>query len=952
MIYCKKIFILMKSFRNPYYLFSLIIGIAFFVALFSRVAPVDANGTITINNPVGVTTTVSTATLISDIQLVGNSASTTPVKLLVSNGTLSFGSTTGLTFTGGQSGSTLNFSGTVADINAALQTLMYTRNNVGTDTLEISLVQQGEVFFADNGHLYKFISGAISWNSAVTAAQNQTAYGVPGYLATIMSQAENEFVADRLQGDGWMGASDAAQEGVWRWVTGPENGTLIGGNYDNWADSEPNDFGTGEDCGQFYVTNGTWNDLPCDFVLSGYVVEFGTSGNLPSISAANVSITTIQAPVLNTRTPADNATGITLEPNLVMTFSSTVVTSTGYIEIRKTSDNSLVEQISVTSTQVSGSGSNTITINPSVMFEEQTGYYILVSSTAFENLSAVAYAGISSPTAWNFTTGDFTAPLITSVTSTPGRTTSTISWTTNELASSRVWYGVSQNASVSTTEFDTAPRVLSHEVQVSSLLPCTVYSYRVESSDTSSNMSTSSLRSFMTSGCEGTPSEANTTSTVVTVASGGTSSLAVDQTVIEVQVPSNVTSSADSLVVQINTIQSDTVLPSIGMPDRTKTSVGVKVFDVKAIINDSIILDSFDVPVTIVYTYSDEDIANLNENSLLLYNYHHSGWRKLDNCVVAQNINTITCTTNGFSIFALFGNEKSGGGFTAPRAPRVSEFVINNGASETIERNVTLYISATNATQMAVSDNPEFENANFVSFAPTYPYTLSMGTGTKTVYIKLRSAEGGTSVSSDTIMLVEGSVATPPPVLACEAVVYLNRPVKFGASNNADDVKLLEKFLNTYENANLPINGVYEERDVQAVIRWQEKHASEILTPWGITSGTGYVYTTSLAKIKNIHESACAHSKEQSESHVSSEQAHAGTCLKTEQTLSYGMSGDVVKTAQTMLGKASYLSHPATGFFGPLTRDAVLRFQKNAGIEQVGHIGPKTREALNTAVCN
>ena len=70
-------------------------------------------------------------------------------------------------------------------------------------------------------------------------------------------------------------------------------------------------------------------------------------------------------------------------------------------------------------------------------------------------------------------------------------------------------------------------------------------------------------------------------------------------------------------------------------------------------------------------------------------------------------------------------------------------------------------------------------------------------------------------------------------------------------------VRLLERYLNTYEGTTLPIDGIYSVADRDAVVKWQEKYASEILKPWGIKKGTGYVFTTSLKKMEQIHEKAC-----------------------------------------------------------------------------------------------
>lgn len=247
------------------------------------------------------------ATAITDLQLTGTGNPTVPVKLRVTSGSLSMTTTTGLTFTGGSTGSTLQFSGSLSNVNAALATLRYTRSGTGTDTLEASLVQPGEVFFDGSGHLYEYVSYTATWSAANTNAQTRTKYGATGYLTTIASQAENDFVAARLSNAGWMGASDAASEGDWKWVTGPESGTsfwsgnsgggTVGGRYANWGTGEPNDAGSNEDCAQF-LTGGTgkWNDLPCSVTtLPGYVVEYGSPSSPIDISTQNVAITTLAA---------------------------------------------------------------------------------------------------------------------------------------------------------------------------------------------------------------------------------------------------------------------------------------------------------------------------------------------------------------------------------------------------------------------------------------------------------------------------------------------------------------------------------------------------------------------------------------------------------------------------------------------------------------------------------
>lgn len=615
------------------------------------------------------TSTVGVALPITDIQVVGNSASTTPVKLLVSNGTLALGTTTGLTFTGDETGDEIYFSGTVANVNAALATLTYTRGGTGTDTLEVSLVEYGEVFFPGNNHIYMVVNENVTANNARTQAQTYTKYGFQGYLATITSADENNYVKDRLSTAGWIGGSDAASEGVWRWLDGPEAGQQFwsgaaGGSvtndlYANWNTGEPNDYSTGEDCAQFLSgSTGLWNDLPCNSSTIPFVVEFGDESGEELIASLDVALATVNAPTVASLSPADNATNVAIDSNLTITFSQDVSTSTGNILIKKTSDDTTVETIDVAGASVVRASSTAFTISPSSDFDEQTGYYVIVPSTSFKNSSDAFFAGISATSTWNFITGDFTASMISGVSATSSTaTTATVTWTTDESASSRVVYGLTSTYGTTTPETNTSPRVTSHEVGLTGLTGCTLYHYAVVSVDGSSNAATSSDATFITPGCEASETPVSATSTMVTASSGGNTSLTEGRASLGVSAPNNFTSTSSSVVIQVKSVVSSNVLSSIGRPTAKPNTVGTHVFDVKALINNETLLDSFDAPITITYTYDDVDIGTLDESTLWVYHYHNGEWEALDSCEVNTDTNTVTCTTDSFSIFGLFGEE-------------------------------------------------------------------------------------------------------------------------------------------------------------------------------------------------------------------------------------------------------------------------------------------------------
>ncbi|MBI5645121.1 hypothetical protein HY970_03415, partial [Candidatus Kaiserbacteria bacterium] len=60
-------------------------------------------------------------------------------------------------------------------------------------------------------------------------------------------------------------------------------------------------------------------------------------------------------------------------------------------------------------------------------------------------------------------------------------------------------------------------------------------------------------------------------------------------------------------------------------------------------------------------------------------------------------------------------------------------------------------------------------------------------------------------------------------------------------------------FLNGETGTSLPISGFFGVLTENAVKAFQLKYAADILTPWGITEPTGYVYKTTLWKINMIY---------------------------------------------------------------------------------------------------
>jgi len=104
----------------------------------------------------------------------------------------------------------------------------------------------------DNGHSYQRIDTKMTWQNAKTHCEN-----LDGYLATITSEEENQFVYTNLvspvSGSSWLGGTDESTEGKWQWITGEE------WNFSNWNSGEPTSRNK-EDYLHFHAQI-AWNDV-------------------------------------------------------------------------------------------------------------------------------------------------------------------------------------------------------------------------------------------------------------------------------------------------------------------------------------------------------------------------------------------------------------------------------------------------------------------------------------------------------------------------------------------------------------------------------------------------------------------------------------------------------------------------------------------------------------------
>ncbi|CUI14460.1 membrane-associated protein, putative [Bodo saltans] len=162
----------------------------------------------------------------------------------------------------------------------------------------------GTLFSLSTSHYYQYNArSGVTWDVAAQICASSSFYGMTGYLATIMSGAENNLVSTKLSGTGWLGGSSDGNS--WTWNGGPEaatsfwlgsslaqGGAAVPGTYANWDPlrGEPAVLSNGTTRTRVYLSaNGYWDAMVSDWTgCEGFTCEFG---GLPTDSVvANFSL--------------------------------------------------------------------------------------------------------------------------------------------------------------------------------------------------------------------------------------------------------------------------------------------------------------------------------------------------------------------------------------------------------------------------------------------------------------------------------------------------------------------------------------------------------------------------------------------------------------------------------------------------------------------------------------
>jgi len=270
--------------------------------------------------------------------------------------TFSITTTLGLSFTTGYNSwnnlTRISFTGTMTSINNALASLkINTGSSTGNVQISVSTTINpvGYYYNPTNGHFYRPISSPATYDNSKVLSNQQTFKGQTGYLVTITSSTEENFIfANVPQSNIWFALSDRLQEGYWRVDAGPENGTLINignyngnpqsGTYQNWCGGEPNDAGGEDYAVTKWGSGGCWNDLPGSW-SNPYIVEFGTWSNPQDATFTDFYVANTTNNVAITNTLSGTVSIPSLSPLPTLSLYRVVSNSDVFVETKTVNSN-------------------------------------------------------------------------------------------------------------------------------------------------------------------------------------------------------------------------------------------------------------------------------------------------------------------------------------------------------------------------------------------------------------------------------------------------------------------------------------------------------------------------------------------------------------------------------------------------------------------------------------
>jgi hypothetical protein len=133
--------------------------------------------------------------------------------------------------------------------------------------------------------------------------------------------------------------------------------------------------------------------------------------------------------------------------------------------------------------------------------------------------------------------------------------------------------------------------------------------------------------------------------------------------------------------------------------------------------------------------------------------------------------------------------------------------VINNRDQYTPTKEVNLTILANTAQQMMLSNESDFPGANWETYSTSKNWTLSMGEGENTVYLKVKYDTGNESVVVQDSTILDETPPVPISVVTPDSGITNETTFQFDPTGSYDNIFPADSLLIRFDWEN---NGIYD----------------------------------------------------------------------------------------------------------------------------------------------
>lgn len=263
------------------------------------------------------------------------------------------------------------------------------------------------------------------------------------------------------------------------------------------------------------------------------------------------------------------------------------------------------------------------------------------------------YQSTTTPSVLTWTV-DHNAPQVSAFTVGVNTDRATFQWSTSETTEATLLVGLRDGDYSYSDTHGTTTTTTDHSLTVAGLQSCSTFYYKIASKD-QGGFEAVQTGTITTDGCTGFAEVLSQTDSHVSYNIGGSLHLLDNSGLgMELIVPAYFAGDGLDAQFQIKKLEKNAYVNALQGPSDV-SRVGDYIYRLSALKDISTLISSFEQNLTVRIYYDPNDLNGVPENTLSIRRHDGVQWNHLANCSVNTTAHFVTCTTDHFSDFELFG---------------------------------------------------------------------------------------------------------------------------------------------------------------------------------------------------------------------------------------------------------------------------------------------------------